>query len=291
MSVVLAGCSGKPLSPVATVAEVIMPPPPPEPTVAPAASGPAPAPGVCPEPPPRPPRPTCTLAATCDPELAAWKRAVKAWERGLPACRAGMVPIPGGRYTLGERGDTVTVAAFWLDATEVTVDAYTACVKAGRCTDDRLRCGEYATYGVTGKGNHPINCVDWDQADTYCRQLGKRLPTEEEWEWAARGGPAGTKYPWGNAAPSSQICWRRWDNSLGTCAVGSFPAGDSPQGVADLAGNVSEWTQSVEEVRHRVSRGGTWDSETVEDVRISYRSWVAPTIGGNSKGFRCARSP
>ena len=170
----------------------------------------------------------------------------------------------------------VTVGGFYLDRMEVTVAAYTACVKEGTCSAEHLRQGSLdgttfspdsgCNYGVDGKGLHPINCVDWKQAEAYCKVAGKRLPTEEEWEYAARGGAAQRTYPWGVEPPSKQACW----GDPGTCEVGKFPDGDSHWGVHDLAGNVWEWTSSPYCVPYpkagvctfanqsRLVRGGAW---------------------------------
>ncbi len=200
-------------------------------------------------------------------------------ELGLPP--EGMVRIAGGTFKLGNRGDTVTLADYWLDVTEVTADAYAACAKAGRCTGDGLSSG--GTYQVSGKGNHPITSVDWTQAGAYCRWKSKRLPTEPEWEWAARGGFRGTEYPWGNDRPSGRVC------SSPTCPVGSFPSGDSPEGVKDLAGNVLEWTygyfgQYSSQVE-RVTRGGR-DGFGAADRGYG----VYSTSHSSDVGFRCAKS-
>ncbi len=197
-----------------------------------------------------------------------------------------MVQIPGGTLRMGDRNDTVTVAGFWLDVTEVTADAYAACVRSGRCSVSGQYC-EKATYGVSGKGNHPINCVDWTQSTTYCAALGRRLPTEEEWEWAARGTSRRSTYPWGNGRPQGKVCW---DRAEGTCAVGSYPSGDSPQGVKDLAGNVEEWTASNYNANNRVIRGSSWYDGDIDMVRASFRYGLGPSISLANLGFRCARS-
>ena len=151
------------------------------------------------------------------------------------ACPAGMSRLSGGSYARVARHDTATVHPFCMDVTEVTVDAYTACVRAGKCTAEATS-GDGCNYGVSGKGNHPMNCLDWNQATTYCHAQGKRLPSEEEWEWAARGGAEGRTYPWGNTDPDSQLCWSGVTKREGTCPVGSYPAGDAPGGVHDLCG-------------------------------------------------------
>jgi len=212
-------------------------------------------------------------------------------------CPAGMTYVKGGSYVLGDRKDAATVGAFCLDQTEVTVAAYAACVSSGGCSDAGLACHDtYANWRKAGREQHPINCVDWTQADAYCKALGKRLPTEEEWEWAARGGDKGTVYPWGDAAPSNQVCWNGEGNDLGkgnrqsTCKVGSYPSGDGPGGLHDLSGNVWEWT-STANGRGRVLRGGCWYFDDPSWLRAARR--FAVEVGGRNfdLGFRCARTP
>jgi formylglycine-generating enzyme required for sulfatase activity len=183
----------------------------------------------------------------------------------------GMARIPGGTFMMGSDGGNstekpvhpVAVAAFSMDVTEVTVAAYGACVTAGKCSEPGT--GDDCNWGKNDRQDHPINCVDWNQATAYCAYAGKRLPTEEEWEYAARG-TDGRTYPWGNEAPRNELCWKRWASKEGTCVVGSHPSGASPFGLQDMAGNVGEWTSSnycsypinkcIDTAR--VSRGGNW---------------------------------
>jgi sulfatase modifying factor 1 len=194
----------------------------------------------------------------------------------------GMAVIPGGG----------AVATFSIDVTEVTVDAYAACVRAGNCSkpNDDGRCN----WGESDRGNHPVNCVDWNQAKAFCGWAQKRLPTEQEWQRAAESAQ-GRTYPWGEAAPSNQLCWDGEGNSLGkgnrqsTCAVGSFSSGDSAQGVKDLSGNVWEWTYSCNVSACSV-RGGCWGVGNPSYVRAKYRYAHDPSDRGVFLGFRCARS-
>jgi formylglycine-generating enzyme required for sulfatase activity len=238
----------------------------------------------------------------------------------LRSCPEGMVLVPGGSYRLGNAGRDATVERYCLDVTEVTVGAFTGCAKAGRCsaasstvwtdfpgvTEEQKRVWSgYCNRDRADRWNHPVNCVDWEQADAYCRWAGRRLPTEEEWEWAARGGERGTTYPWGNAEPGSQLCWNGHGSDLGkgnrqsTCAVGSYPMGDSPQGVKDLAGNVWEWTSTPERLTYpgeqtvrdvRVDRGGGWSSDDPSFVSAAYRFWKSRGGRFSNLGFRCART-
>ncbi len=226
---------------------------------------------------------------------------------GAVGSAGGMVRLPGGTYTTGETKTTVTVQPFLLDLTEVTVGAYQACVKAGKCraawdtvdwpgiSDADRRQSSSCNRDRIDRANHPVNCVDWNQAVAYCTAQGKRLPSEEEWEWAARGAEKGTTYPWGNDAPRNQLCWNGEGNDLGkgkrmsTCPVGSYPKGDSPQGVKDLAGNVWEWTSSSYDASHRVYRGGGWRGDDPRSVAAARRGRFTPDDRDGNLGFRCAR--
>ena len=234
---------------------------------------------------------------------------------------AEMVSIAGGTFTMGSvegLGDSqehpahrVTVTPFRLDRTLVTVNAYGACVRAGACaaagTEQRGTPGAgpeqnaFCNGAHAERGDHPINCVNWNQARAYCAWAGKRLPTEEEWEYAARG-PDDRTYPWGAEAPSGQACWNRlhgddYAHALGTCAVGAFPAGDSPFGVHDIVGNVWQWTSSVWTPAYgkpgdetaRVVRGGGWRDGKASELRGANRNGSNVPDRVVNLGFRCAQ--
>ena len=126
--------------------------------------------------------------------------------------------------------------------------------------------------------------MDWQQAETYCHAEGKRLPSEEEWEWAARGEAQGRTHPWGSEAPPGRSCSSR-PNS-GTCPVGAFPLGDAPFGIHDMAGDVWEWTSSSWEADH-VYRGGSWHSEVATHPRAAERCRGSVPYRLYFVGFRC----
>jgi len=203
----------------------------------------------------------------------------------------------------------VELDGFCMDVTEVTVEAYARCVSAGSCT--KPDTDEFCNWGQSGKGNHPVNCVDWYQAEAYCKWVGKRLPTEQEWEYGARGGSRQLEYPWGSEAPGRRACWSGEGNDLGkgnphgTCPVGSHPSGDSPFGLHDMAGNVGEWVQDCDRPypssasnncagpssgSPRVNRGGGWISGDPSNLRGSNRDSITPDRRFNFLGFRCART-
>jgi formylglycine-generating enzyme len=224
--------------------------------------------------------------------------------RSAPPSRGKMVSLPGGTYAMGDRGDTVIVQPFALDQTEVTVAAYSACVDAKRCTEDHvhewslddggtLHPDAACNYGAAGADDHPMNCVDWSQAASFCRVQRKRLPTEEEMEWAARGGNEGWVFPWGDAPPDdTRLCWSGVTQRRQTCQVGSTPAGDTPGGIEDLAGNVAEWTSSPfgDGTNAWVTKGGGWnyDLPQREGLRAASRHRHAPADRVDRLGFRCA---
>ncbi|AUX32957.1 MULTISPECIES: SUMF1/EgtB/PvdO family nonheme iron enzyme [Sorangium] len=210
-------------------------------------------------------------------------------------CPDGMARVPGGSFVMGPLKVKATVADLCMDRTEVTAEAYAACVKAGKCTDTLANCAkEASTYGVAGKEKQPMVCVDFAQAKAYCAAQGKRLPRDDEWEWAARGGEEARPYPWGGEAPKDQLCWSGGGAVRKTaCDVGSFPAGASPQGIQDLAGNVFEWTTSANDGRGkmRVARGGSWRDGIPPLVRTARPGGFEATYRCGFLGIRCVVEP
>jgi formylglycine-generating enzyme required for sulfatase activity len=255
---------------------------------------------------------------------------------GIPKWIQGdMVDISGGSFAMGSDAvdanqnekpvHEVTVASFRLDRTEVTVKAYGACLRAGKCSEPegyRDKRGDYHIFcnwhHPEDRLNHPINCVDFQQAAAFCAWAGKRLPTEEEWEYAARGGGEDRKFPWGNQAPDQtrlnacgNVCvknliakrfpggtplYETTDGWPETSPVRTFPAGASKHGVMDLAGNVWEWTSSMfanydgsGAEPKRVLRGGSWGGGDARTERTTNRFRLDPTSRAQFLGFRCAK--
>lgn len=205
-------------------------------------------------------------------------------------CAAGMALVDGDR--LG----ALAVQRFCVDTTEVTTAAYGACVRAGACTPAIVGDGGGCNLTRADRADHPINCTTWAQAQAYCGWVGKRLPDDDEWIWAARGGTPSNLHPWGNAPPdATRACWDR--KGQGTCPIGSAPAGASPAGVLDLIGNVAEWTRGHSEGiggRGRL-RGGSWQDSTYNqpiDERIADSARDEPTEAATlASGLRCVVAP
>ena len=221
---------------------------------------------------------TCPTDCGCDPNLEECSEA----STGEMVCTAKLVEIPAGSFWMGcnncagsEVNDTegasdehsyheVYLDAYEMDRTEVTAAQYLACVSAGGCTS--ADTGSYATYQVAGKEDHPINWVNWTQAESFCQWAGKALCTEAQWEKGARGGcehnggasnckAQSRKYPWGNEDPTCSLATMFGcpGPTKPVCSVS--PAGDSPYGLCDMAGNVWEWVADW-------CRKYTWGNET-----------------------------
>lgn len=217
-----------------------------------------------------------------------------------PGDAPGMVLINGGKFA-GHN-----VASFYLDITEVTVADYARCVSDGKCkpaSNKRRLAARAAIRSEDCNANnperqdHPINCVEQTQAIGYCAAVGKRLPDEWEWEWAARGRDEQRSYPWGQQPPSCEraVIDGGWEGcgSVGTRPVGSKPEGFTRDGLADMAGNVAEWTSSHRDKKHAIVRGGSWGDKDAELLRVTYRDddYAAPSGERDEYlGFRCARS-
>jgi formylglycine-generating enzyme required for sulfatase activity len=164
-----------------------------------------------------------------------------------------MALVPAGSFVMGadaigERDEhpahEVTLPAFYLDLTEVTNEAYAKCMAAGTCEEPDPKSSMKNGFGADARfrgPRQPVSSVSWDSARAYCAWVKKRLPTEAEWEKAARG-TDGRRYPWGNAPPTAKHA--RFESGV-TADVGSHPLGDGPYGHHDLAGNVWEWVEDA----------------------------------------------
>jgi formylglycine-generating enzyme required for sulfatase activity len=227
------------------------------------------------------------------------------------------VYIPEGTFTRGgldaaadnnENPVTkVTLHGFWMDKLEVTNGMYLLCVQAGACALPHY-ADEYGDRPVSKSetrpsyfrnpefNDYPVVYVGWGDADAYCKWAGRRLPTEAEWEYSARGDfPSMNTYPWGDQTPNST--YANYNYSGDTMRVGSFPLGASPFGILDMAGNVAEWVHDLYDAKYysadttvnpqgplafsntfvRVIRGGSW-ADTWQNIRVSKRS---STVGPN----------
>jgi formylglycine-generating enzyme required for sulfatase activity len=226
------------------------------------------------------------LVGARDPELVARVEAEKqpALSRQDPRCGDGMVYIEGGAFTSGEK--TRTIDPFCMDVVEVTVSRYRLCrsctkpIKAAGAAD-----ASQCSWVQEKAFGSPVNCVDWDQARTYCSGRGKRLPTEWEWEWAARGREEARPYPWGSEAPTCDLAVMSGCERAVLKPVGSTPRPTSLDGVRDMAGSVAEWTSSTRGARPIV-RGGGWDS-SAEELLVSTSVTKPKSLRSVAVGFRC----
>ena len=240
-----------------------------------------------------------------------------------------MALVPAGQFTMGSTSSELNYAVslcgtcsvndlqnetpaniqiftqpFWIDLTEVTVANYTQCVLSGFCED---------TVGTDNSDFQPMTSVNWYQADAYCEWRGARLPTEREWEYAARG-PDNLIFPWGNtfdgtnlnycdsncAAPGADISFN--DGYTNLANVGSFQDGVSWVGAFDMSGNAWEWTGSqnfpypyfttdgredLTGINQRMIHGGSYNNPSFVN-RTATRFPLTPDVGASEGGFRCA---
>jgi formylglycine-generating enzyme required for sulfatase activity len=237
-----------------------------------------------------------------------------------------MIAIRAGEFAMGnaaaKHGDgpqhQVQLGAFEIGRTEVTVRAYASCVAAGACT--AAATGRFCNGGIDGRDDHPINCVTWKQAAAYCAYKNQRLPTEAEWERAARGTDK-RRFAWGDDWPppkgagnfgdrTMQIGEPEWISIAGyddghrhTAPVGS----SGRNGIADLAGNVMEWVsdwydpnayrrgKKVADPKGpakgiaRVVRGGSFGQASEHDLAVTKRTYYLEDYESAHIGFRCAK--
>jgi formylglycine-generating enzyme required for sulfatase activity/serine/threonine protein kinase len=267
------------------------------------------------------------------------------------SCPDGMVLIPAGQFFMGSElkdapanqkpSHNVSLGAFCIDLYEVTAKQYRECSDVGKCrratpevewpnitAADKKTYSTLCTLADPEKADHPANCLNWDMANTYCKNNDKRLPTEAEWEYATRG-PDGRVYPWGDEAPTAQhlnacgsecLAWAKQnkvsqqfpgalyeadDGYATTAPVGKFPAGRSRFGPFDVVGNVWEWVADwqgdyqagdlknptgPESGEKRVIRGGAWNGSFPEWLHPAFRYAQDPKSQSHGVGFRCAKA-
>lgn len=249
------------------------------------------------------PLPTATIVTTPTPGLGA-----------MISGRDGMsmVYVPEGEFTMGSDMNPdeqpihqVALDAYWIDQTEVTNAMYRGCVAANQCRPlNHISSNSRDSYFYDPNfSNYPVVHVSWNDASDYCAWAGRRLPTEAEWEKAARGAH-GNLYPWGNEDPNSTLINL---DLIDTTAAGQYPAGASFYCAFDMAGNVWEWVSDrygesyytdspssnptgPEEGAFRVLRGGSWFHLDGSD-RSSERYHNSDRFNSNKIGFRCAVTP
>lgn len=224
--------------------------------------------------------------------------------------RIQWVTIPGGRFMTGndDKYDSrpkpaVTVKDFDMTKTVVTVEQYAECVRNNQCT--KPGTGGLCNWAVPGREQHPVNCVKWAQANQYAKFAGGRLPSEEEWEYAAKSGGKDQAYPWGNTEPNCTLAVMKGNGgpgcaNNGTMPVCSKPDGNTAQGLCDMAGNVTQWTQDrhtpgditepiLAVLNVMVLRGGSFFHDDARNLRADIRYGLG--AGGRRAyiGFRLVR--
>ncbi len=229
--------------------------------------------------------------------------------------KAEMVFIPAGSFIMGsddvnaqlasKPAHKVTLKGYWIDRFEVTNAMYRACVESRYCEEPRSKSSASHEDYFTNEAynDYPVIHVDWNQAKAYCSWAGKRLPTEAEWEKAARGSES-YDYPWGNVLPKVLPMQINLFGTGDTAPVDSFPEGASPYGVYNMGGNVWEWTadqfdqyyygkspsedpKSVTGGVDYVIRGYSW-AYPFSDYHITVRGSVYVLNHTYDLGFRCA---
>ena len=258
---------------------------------------------------PRPsptPRPTRTPTITPTPQPRAGD--IRVVDRG--GVKVEQVYVPAGSFMMGSEDGfddekpvhEVTLDAFWIDRTEVTNGQYAACVADGACRppESNVSYTRLSYYDNPDYADYPVIYVSWEDARNFAAWAGGRLPTEAEWEYAARG-PQSVEYPWGNETPTCDLL--NFDRCVGdTTQVGSYPDGASWVGGLDMAGNVWEWVNDwydgdyygrspgenptgPETGESRTLRGGSWN-HGVQNSRAAHRNYNNPHLRNLHVGFR-----
>jgi eukaryotic-like serine/threonine-protein kinase len=238
---------------------------------------------------------------------------IKVNTRISPVDGMSMVEIPAGEFMMGKEEiigpddsprHSVYLDAYWIDQTDVTNAMFAKCVQAGKCTFGIQHAATDIHYGNPDYADHPVVYITWYQAVEYCQWAGRRLPTEAEWEKAARG-TDGRPFPWGKKPVDSTLA--NYNGNINdTTPVGSYPLGASPYGLLDMAGNVRQWVADWFDAlfyrnsplqnplgpglgEKRVLRGGSF-KDPANGVRVTTRFAHVPGSAGVNRGFRCASS-
>ena len=246
------------------------------------------------------PTKTATITITAEPALGIGSTMINEIDG------AEMVYVPAGEFLMGSEDSeayddespehTVYLDSYWIYQYEVTNAQYRQCIEDGVCS---------GTLGSYPENNSPAEFIDWYEADEYCSWAGGSLPTEAQWEKAARG-TDGPTYPWGEASPTCSLA-NFYGCEGAAVPVGSYPAGASPYGALDMAGNVWEWVADWYDAdyyqtspssnptgpasgTYRVIRGGAWD-DNERNLRASFRGRLSPGSSNLDDGFRCVPSP
>jgi formylglycine-generating enzyme required for sulfatase activity len=281
--------------------------------------------------------PTQTATASPSPTPSVYPTLIVRQQDGMP-----MILMPAGSFTMGTPAEDfrsapderpphqVTLSQFYIDKYEVSVEQYAAFLNrigahlngcsrmdcahprslAGYTTyllDQDLGEGTIQYFAEAGFADYPINHVSWYGASEYCQSVGSRLPTEAEWEYAARGSE-GRIYPWGDQNPNPDRAVFQSESFENVQAVDALPQGATPSGIFGMAGSMWEWTADwydesyyanspsenptgPETGLNRVARGGSWpNNNQAERIRSANRSAFAPDIISAIIGFRCVRS-
>jgi formylglycine-generating enzyme required for sulfatase activity len=238
-----------------------------------------------------------------------------------PKDKMVLVLIPAGEFQMGSADKAspphiVYVDEYRIDKTEVSNAQYALCVAEGKCTEPANKRSAFrdSYYDIPEYADFPVIFVGWEQAATYCAWADRHLPTEAQWEKAARG-TDGRIYPWGNTFDGTLLnycdasCQNPWkdprfeDGYIETAPIGEYARGASPYGVLDMAGNVFEWVADwyepyseakqsnptgPESGTDRIMRGGSWGDD-VNHIRVDVRSNINPNSWMDFIGFRCAK--
>ncbi len=248
---------------------------------APVSAAPPPLPVVAPAP--------ASSQPTASPAPSAVASAAPVAPAPASKCPSGMAEVPGGKFKSSYYQKEMSVEPFCVDQNLATTDEYKTCVDGAKCDIGAVHACDPHTWGVADRGTLPMICIDFPQAEKYCKAQGKRLPSDVEWEWAARGGEEARIFPWGIDPPDASHCWSGQAKRTTPCAVGTDPK-PGPFGIQDLAGSVLQWTTTTNDSAgsFRVGRGGSWKDLVPDQVKITHRNGFKNTYRCGFLGIRCA---